>query len=100
MDKKELFFITEDILALFRGLRDGTVRYNCDNLHSAMKTDVCEVLSEISEAVVWNADAGAEVTKEQVQDLHDNLLAFSEEFGVKQAKQIAARIKTLLDNSN
>ena len=99
MDKKELFLITEDILGLFRGLRDGTICYHYDNLNSAMKTNICEVLSEISETVVWNVDSGVEVTRERVQELHDNLIAFSDDFKVKEAKTIAARIKTLLDNS-
>lgn len=89
--------LQDGIMDLFNGLRCGSIDYSYDNLNRAMKTNICEVFSSIAEDVVINIRLGRDVTKEQLQDLHDNLISFGNEYKVKEAKQLAKKVTGLLN---
>lgn len=78
----------------------GTVKVNYDNLLCAMKPDLSEELSNITEEVVLAVEFGIEVTKEQLQTLYDNLCSFAKEYGIKDANEIAAKIKPMLESND
>lgn len=93
----DLQSIQDDIMNIFYGLRTGLVDYSYDNLNCAMKTNICEVFSSVAEEVAINVELGREVTKEQLQKLHDNLISFAKEYKVKEAKALAGKVKELLE---
>ena len=89
--------LKEEIMELFRGLMNGTIDYSFDNMHSAMKTDICEIFNDIAEDFVMNIMLGQEITKEQLQTLHDNLVTFGEEFEVKEATSLAKNVEAMIE---
>ena len=97
---EDLRALSEEVLAFFRGLMDGTIDYSFDNLNCALKTDICEVFDAIAGDFVINIECGNDdkVTNEQLQALHDNLIAFGEEYNVKEAATLAEKVKALIDS--
>lgn len=94
MNKLEV--LKDDIMDLFHGLMYGSVNYSFNKLHSTMKTDICEIFSSVAEDVIMNISFGHDVSKEQLQTLHDNLIAFAKEFKVKEARLLAKKVKGLI----
>ena len=97
MNQEELESLKGDIMDVFYDLMYGSIKYRFDKLHSAMGTSICEIFSAATEDFVLTIEFGHEVTKEQVQTLHDNLVTFAKEFKVKEAKVLAQKAKILLD---
>jgi len=97
MGKEELMSLKDDIMELFHGLQCGEIEYQFDNLHSAMKTNICEVFSDIAEGLVWRVIKDEEVSKEMLLTFHNDLLSFGEEFGVEEVKPLAEKAKKLAD---
>lgn len=96
--ESKLSDIFNDIYMLFVDLRLGTVDYSFSKVNLAMKTNICEEFSNVTEDFVFSMDCGREVTKEQLQTLYDNLISFGEEFKVKQCKTIAEKVKEAIDD--
>ena len=97
---EDLKALSEEVLAFFHGLMDGTIDYSFDKLNCAMKTDICEIINAIAGDFVINIESGNgdKVKNEQLQALHDNLIAFGEEFNVKEAAPLAEKVKALIDS--
>lgn len=91
--------LVDDIMDLFHGLMNHSISYSYDKLNCAMKTDICEVFSSVAEDVVMKVEFGGEVTLEQLQALHDNLISFAKEFEVKEARALAKKVKKLIENN-
>lgn len=89
--------LMDDIMNLFHGLMYGNINYSYDKLNCAMKTDICEIFSTLAEEVVMNINLGRDVSKEQLQTLHDNLIAFAKEFKVKEARLLAKKVNVLIE---
>lgn len=96
MNKSEVQALNEEIMNLFRGLMQGSVGYKVDNLHCAMKVSVCEVFNDVAEDFVMSVMSGKEITTDQLQMLHDNLLSFGEEFEVKEATILGNKVKDII----
>lgn len=76
---------------------DGSISYSYDKLHLAMKTNICELFSSITETVALAIDLGCKIEKSNLQEFHDNLISFGEEFKVERSKTIAAMVKEEID---
>ena len=99
MDRRNhLTKLLDEILTIFRGFMDGDIEYNCDNLHCAMKTDICEIFDEIVGDFAIKVDSCKEITNEELAKMHERLIEFSEDFGVKEIQTLIERIKLLINN--
>lgn len=90
--------LKDETMKLFRGLMDGTVRFSYDSMNCAMKTDICEAFNDIAEEFVMSVLEGEDVTAEKLQAFYDGLVAFGDDFKVKEAKALAKKVKTVIDN--
>ena len=89
--------LNDQIFKLFHGLQDGSVKYEYDNLCCAMKVSICEVFSNMAEDFVITVMDGREVTSNQLQTLHDNLISFGKDFAVKEAIALAEKIMPIIE---
>ena len=81
---------------LFHGLMQGSVAYRADNLHCTMQANICEAFNDAAEDFVMSVMSGNEITTDQLQMLHDNLLSFGEEFEVKEATILGNKVKDII----
>lgn len=96
--KNELRELLYDTMDLFDGLMYCEIDFSFDNLHCAMKTDICELFSNAVEGVILNVNSGREVTKEHLETMHKNLISFAREFKVKEARALAKKVKKIIED--